>query len=61
VSGSKHATVITDTRGTKLFISVGSTNPDPTSEAFDAGVVTVDPLTPKNNFFYMWWRELLNP
>jgi hypothetical protein len=57
---SKVVTVITDTGGTKLFISVGSTNPDPDSEALDAGVVAVDPLTPKNNFFYLWWRELLN-
>jgi type IV pilus assembly protein PilY1 len=57
---SKVVTVITDTGGTKLFVSVGSTNPDANSEAFDAGVVTVDPLTPKNNFFYLWWRELLN-
>jgi len=57
---SKVVTVITDSGGAKLFISVGSTNPDLTSEAFDAGVVTVDPLTPKNNFFYLWWKELLN-
>jgi len=57
---SKVVTVITDVGRAKLFISVGSTNPDPTSEAFDAGVVTVDPLLPKNNFFYLWWRELLN-
>jgi hypothetical protein len=57
---SKVVTVITDTGGVKLFVSVGSTNPDPNSEAFDAGVITVDPLTPKNNFFYLWWRELLN-
>ena len=57
---SKVVTVITDSGGAKLFISVGSTNPDPNSEAFDAGVISVDPLTPKNNFFYLWWRELLN-
>jgi hypothetical protein len=57
---SKVVTVITDEGGAKLFISVGSTNPDATSEAFDAGVVTIDPLLPKNNFFYLWWKELLN-
>ncbi|MCK5204393.1 MAG: hypothetical protein KAR15_10995, partial [Desulfobacterales bacterium] len=57
---SKVVTVITDSGGVKLFISVGSTNPDPNSEVFDAGVISVDPLTPKNNFFYLWWRELLN-
>ena len=56
---SKVVTVITDSGGAKLFISVGSTNPDENSEAFDAGVVAVDPLTPKINFFRMWWKELL--
>jgi hypothetical protein len=56
---SKVVTVITDVGGAKLLISVGSTNPDANSEAFDAGVVTIDPLTPPVNFFYMWWREVL--
>jgi type IV pilus assembly protein PilY1 len=56
---SKVVTVITDSGGFKLFISVGSTNPDANSETFDAGVVSVDPLSPNNNFFYMWWREVL--
>jgi len=57
---SKVVTVITDTGGVKLFISVGSTNPDPNSEALDAGVVAIDPLVPPINFHYMWWRELLD-
>jgi len=57
---SKVVTVLTDSGGTKLFMSVGSTNPDANSESFDAGVVDIDPLAPKNNFFYLWWRELLN-
>ncbi|MGD8523332.1 MAG: PilC/PilY family type IV pilus protein [Desulfobacterales bacterium] len=57
---SKVVTVITDLGNTKLFISVGSTNPDQNSESFAAGVVDIDPLTPKKNFFYLWWRELLN-
>jgi type IV pilus assembly protein PilY1 len=57
---SKVVTVLSDTGGAKLFISVGSTNPDPNSESFDAGVVGIVPLAPKNNFFYLWWRELLN-
>ena len=57
---SKVVTVMTDTGGVKLFISVGSTNPDVNSESFDAGVVAFDPLTPPINFHYMWWRELLN-
>jgi hypothetical protein len=57
---SKVVTVITDKGGTKILISVGSTNPDPNSEALDAGVVAMDPLVPNLNFHYMWWRELLN-
>ena len=57
---SKVVTVMTDTGGTKLFISVGSTNPDLLSEAFEAGVVAVDPLVPPIDFHYLWWRELLD-
>jgi hypothetical protein len=57
---SKPVTVITDAGGIKLFISVGSTNPDPLSEALDAGVIALDPLVPKRNFFYLWWRELID-
>ena len=56
---SKVVTVITDSGGAKLFISVGSTNPDEDSQALGAGVVAVDPLTPKMNYFRLWWRELL--
>ena len=56
---SKVVTVISDAGGVKLLISVGSTNPDANSESFYAGVVTIDPLTPPVNFFYMWWREVL--
>ncbi len=58
---SKPVMVITES-GQKLFISVGSTNPDEddtTSETFDAGIVAVDPLAPPMNFFYLWWRELI--
>ena len=57
---SKVVLILTDTGGTKLFISVGSTNPDPNSEAFDAGVVAFDPLAPPLDFHYLWWRELLD-
>jgi Tfp pilus tip-associated adhesin PilY1 len=57
---SKVVTVLTDSGSTKLFISVGSTNPDENSESFAAGVVGFDPLAPEKNFFYLWWRELLN-
>jgi type IV pilus assembly protein PilY1 len=56
---SKPVTVIT-AAGQKLLISLGSTNPDATSQAVDAGIVGVDPLYPKHNFFYLWWRELLD-
>jgi hypothetical protein len=56
---SKVVTVITDAGGVKLLISVGSTIPDANSESFYAGVVTIDPLTPPVNFYYMWWREVL--
>jgi type IV pilus assembly protein PilY1 len=56
---SKPVTVIT-AAGQKLLISLGSTNPDAESKAVDAGIVGVDPLYPKHNFFYLWWRELLN-
>jgi type IV pilus assembly protein PilY1 len=56
---SKVVTVISDAGKIKLLISVGSTNPDANSESFDAGVVTIDPLTPPINFFYLWWREVL--
>jgi len=53
---SKVVTVITDAGGVKLLVSVGSTNPDAFSESFGAGVVTIDPLVPPVNFFYLWWR-----
>jgi hypothetical protein len=56
---SKVVTVITDSGGAKLLISVGSTNADATSESFGAGVVALDPLVPPVNFFYIWWREVL--
>jgi type IV pilus assembly protein PilY1 len=56
---SKVVTVITDAGGVKLLVSVGSTNPDGFSESFGAGVVTIDPLVPPVNFFYLWWREIL--
>ena len=58
---SKTVIVITDTLvPAKMLISVGSTNPDPTSASFAAGVISIDPLTPDVNFIYRWWRELLN-
>jgi type IV pilus assembly protein PilY1 len=54
---SKPVTVITDT-GTKMFISVGSTNPDDSSGSVGAGILSVDPEFPAVNFFYLWWKEL---
>ena len=56
---SKPVIVITE-EGTKLFISVGSTNPNAASQSLGAGIIGVDPLYPKRNFFYLWWREILN-
>ena len=56
---SKTVTVITD-KLTKMLVSIGSTNPDAFSESFAAGVVTIDPLVPNRNFYYKWWRELIN-
>jgi Tfp pilus tip-associated adhesin PilY1 len=56
---SKPVMVITST-GEKLFISVGSTNPDATSEDFGAGIVAIDPLSPPANYFLLWWRELFD-
>ena len=54
---SKAVTVITE-KGEKLFISVGSTNPDPGSLSVEAGIIALDPNSPPINFFYLWWREL---
>jgi Tfp pilus tip-associated adhesin PilY1 len=56
---SKPVTVLT-AKSQKLFISVGSTNPDGTSQSIAAGIIAVDPLFPNRNFFYLWWRELFN-
>jgi Tfp pilus tip-associated adhesin PilY1 len=56
---SKPVTVIT-AENTKLFISVGSTTPIEGSESVGAGIVALDPLYPKRNFFYLWWRQLFN-
>ncbi len=56
---SKPVVVITEA-GQKMFISLGSTNPDAASQSIGAGIIEVDPLYPKHNFFYLWWRELLN-
>jgi type IV pilus assembly protein PilY1 len=56
---SKPVMVITAEGTQKLFVSVGSTNPDATSESFGAGIVAIDPLGPPLNFFYLWWKELI--
>jgi hypothetical protein len=56
---SKPVTVLT-AKGQKLFISVGSTNPNSASQSIGAGIIGVDPLYPNRNFFYLWWRELFN-
>jgi Tfp pilus tip-associated adhesin PilY1 len=54
---SKPVMVLTKS-GEKILISVGTTDPDPGSQSIEAGIIRVDPLTPKRNFFYIWWREL---
>jgi len=54
---SKAVTVITDI-GEKIFISVGSTNPDEGSPTTEAGIVAMDPPSPPINIFYLWWKEL---
>jgi Tfp pilus tip-associated adhesin PilY1 len=56
---SKPVMVITKTSRT-LLISIGSTMPEATSEILDAGVVSIDPLGPTKNFFYIWWRQLFS-
>ena len=56
---SKPVFVITDTE-IKMLISVGSTNPIADSKDTAAGVLRIDPLAPPENFFYRWWRGLLN-
>ncbi|MEJ2729951.1 MAG: PilC/PilY family type IV pilus protein [Deltaproteobacteria bacterium] len=56
---SKPVTVIS-AEGTKLFISVGSTNVNAASQSVGAGIVGLDPLYPKRNFFYLWWRQIFN-
>jgi type IV pilus assembly protein PilY1 len=55
---SKPVIVINASGSSSMFISVGSTNPDATSESFEAGILKVDPLAPTINFFYLWWLEL---
>jgi len=55
--GSKPVTVIRE-GGTTLLVSVGSTNPDATTENTGAGIVDVAPESPPFNFFFLWWREL---
>jgi type IV pilus assembly protein PilY1 len=57
--GSKPVIVIHDT-STKMLVSVGSTNPDATSESTNAGVVTVDPNPPTHNIFFIWWQEIFD-
>ena len=53
---SKAVTVITED-GEKLLVSVGSTNPEPGNPS-GPGIVTIDPVAPPINFFYLWWIEL---
>lgn len=41
-----------------LLISLGCTVPDNSSNSTGAGILSIDPLIPARNFFYIWWREL---
>jgi hypothetical protein len=53
---SKPVTLITKT-GTRLLVSVGSSNPNAASPSTGAGVLNITPLLPPINFFYKYWRE----
>jgi Tfp pilus tip-associated adhesin PilY1 len=53
---SKPVMLITKT-GTRLLISVGSSNADDSSESTSAGVLNITPVLPSINFFYKYWRE----
>jgi hypothetical protein len=53
---SKPVMLITKT-GTRLLISVGSSNADAASQSTSAGVLNITPLLPPINFFYKYWRE----
>lgn len=55
---SKVVVVISETKQ-KIYISVGSTNPDESAQNVGAGVVALDPLAPPINFFYLWWSDFL--
>ena len=46
--------------GEKLLISVGTTNVDGESQSIGAGIISIDPLAPLRNFFYIWWMELFS-
>lgn len=53
---SKPVVVISDS-GTTMFVSVGSTNPDPGSPSLGAGIT--NPVDPGDafNFYERWWKE----
>jgi Tfp pilus tip-associated adhesin PilY1 len=54
---SKPVTLITKT-GTRLLVSVGSSNPNAASPSTGAGVMNITPLLPPINFFYKFWKEV---
>jgi len=54
---SEPVTLITRT-GTKLLISMGSTDPAMGNPSLSAGVKDIDPLKPSINCFYRFWREI---
>ena len=54
---SKPVMLITKT-GTKLLVSVGSSNPNADSPTTGAGVMNINPFLPPINFFYKYWKEV---
>jgi type IV pilus assembly protein PilY1 len=55
---SKPVMIIPAHGSAKLLVSVGSTNADVASEGVSAGIVSMDPLLPPRNFFYLWWSDV---
>ncbi|SMC47559.1 type IV pilus assembly protein PilY1 [Desulfocicer vacuolatum DSM 3385] len=50
--------VVISEKEPKLFITVGSPTPDDDTDTDgQPGVISMDPLAPTRNFFYLWWRE----
>ena len=57
---SKPVLVIKGDGKEKLLVSIGGGNPDEDIPSVDPGVLSIDPVAPDINFFYLWWKELIN-